>query len=198
MTVASGRRQRAARALTEVGAPAVVLVLMPVVIALHSSVRVPAGLAWGGAASLFFGVLPFGYVLRGVRLGRWKDHHVGTRAQRKPVFAFSLASMMAGLAVLAAVGAPRDLVTFLVTLLLEAALALLVTLAWKVSLHTWVSTIGATALVVVYGQPALWLWPFLAAVGWSRVELRDHTPAQVAAGAIFGTVLTSIIFPTLR
>lgn len=198
MTAHSGYRHRAARALTEVGAPAVVLVAMPLLIGLHSSAQASHGLGWGAVAALFFGVLPFGYVVRGVRLGRWEDHHVGTRAQRKPVFLFSLSSMLLGLAVLLVAHAPHDLVAFLVTLLAEAALALVVTLAWKVSLHSWVSTIGATALVVTYGPWALWLWPVLAAVGWSRVELRDHTPAQVAVGALFGTALTAVILPVLR
>lgn len=198
MTVTDIRRRRAARALTEAGAPVVVLVVMPLVIALHSARGLAEGVGWGALAALFFGVIPFGYVLRGVRRGRWADHHVGAREKRKPVFVFSLASMLVGVAVLAATGAPRDLVAFLVTLLVEAALALAVTLIWKVSLHTWVSTIGATALVVVYGLPALLLWPFLAAVGWSRVELEDHTPAQVAVGAVLGVVTTAVVFPSLR
>lgn len=191
------RRRRAAKLLTEVGAPVVVLVAMPFVIALHSN---PAGtgLCWGALAALFFGVFPFAYVLRGVRQRRWADHHVADREQRKPVFFFSLGSMLLGLAILILAGAPRDLVAFLGSLLLEAAVALGVTLVWKVSLHTWVSSIGATALVVIVGPWALLLWPVLSAVGWSRVELEDHTAAQVVAGAFLGTLLTAVIFPLLR
>jgi hypothetical protein len=191
------QRQRAARLLTEVGAPVVVLVAMPVVIGLHSSFTA-SGLGWGALAALFFGVIPFAYVLRGVRQRRWTDHHVGEREQRKPVFVFSLGSMLLGLAILAVGEAPRDLVAFLATLLIEAAIALGVTLAWKVSLHTWVSSIGATALVVVIGPWALLLWPVLTAIGWSRVELHDHTKAQVAVGALLGTILTATVFPLLR
>jgi hypothetical protein len=175
----------------------VVLVAMPLVIALHSSFTA-SGLGWGALAALFFGVIPFGYVLRGVRQRRWSDHHVSEREQRKPVFVFSLGSMLLGLASLAVFGAPRDLVAFLAMLLIEAAIALGVTLAWKVSLHTWVSSIGATALVVVAGAWALVLWPFLTAVGWSRVELEDHTLAQVATGAALGTLFTAALFPLLR
>lgn len=110
----------------------------------------------------------------------------------------ALASMLGGLALLAVAGAPRDLLAFLLTLLIEAALALLVTLAWKVSLHAWVSTIGATALVVLYGPVALLLWPVLAGIGWSRVELEDHTLPQVLVGTLLGTLATAAIFPLLR
>lgn len=197
MPATEARRRRAARLLTEAGAPVVVLVGMPLVIGLHSTFDA-SGLGWGALAALFFGVIPFGYVLRGVRQKRWADHHVGEREQRKPVFVFSLGSMLIGLVILAVVGAPRDLVAFLVTLLIEAAIALGVTLVWKISLHTWVSSIGATALVVVAGAWALLLWPFLTAVGWSRVELEDHSKAQVVAGAVLGTLITALIFPLLR
>lgn len=198
MTVIGVRRRRVARVLTEAGAPVVVLVVMPLIIAAQGASSLIGGLGWGVVAAFFFGVVPFGYVLRGVRLGHWADHHVGVREQRKPVFAFSLASMLFGLMVLATAGAPRDLLAFLATLLAEAGLALVVTLVWKISLHTWVSTIGATALVVAYGLPALFLWPVLAAVGWSRVELEDHTIAQVTVGALLGILTTALIFPVLR
>jgi membrane-associated phospholipid phosphatase len=195
--VEAPRRRRAARLLTEAGAPVVVLVAMPIVIGLHSSFSAE-GLGWGLLAALFFGVIPFGYVLRGVRQKRWADHHVGEREQRKPVFVFSLGFMLVGLLLLAVAGAPDDLVAFLATLLIEAAVALAVTLVWKISLHTWVSSIGATALVVVLGPWALLLWPFLSAVGWSRVELEDHSLAQVVAGALMGTLITALVFPLLR
>ena len=198
MTVVDLRRRQAARVLTEAGAPVVVLVAMPIVISIHAAGTVLAGVGWGLLAALFFGVIPFAYVLRGVRLGLWTDHHVSDRGRRKPVFFFSLASMLAGLLVLAASGAPRALLAFLTTLLVEAVLALGVTLAWKVSLHAWVSTIAGTALIVVYGPAAVLVWPLLAAVGWSRVELRDHTAAQVAIGALLGVVTTAVILPVLR
>lgn len=122
MPVTEVRRRRLARLLTEVGAPVVTLVLLPIVIGLHSAETIRSGLAWGGVAALFFGVIPFAYVLRGVRLGRWSDHHVSERKQRKPVFLFSLASMLLGVVVLVMGGAPRDLVAFVQTLLIQAGM----------------------------------------------------------------------------
>jgi len=171
---------------------------MPIVIALHRADTVGYGLLWGGLASLFFGVIPFAYVLRGVRLGLWSDHHVGERQQRRPVFIFSLASMLLGVTVLVLGYAPRGLVAFMLTLLIQAGIALAVTLAWKVSLHTWVASIGATALIIEIGPWALLLWPVLVAVAWSRVELEDHTPAQSAVGAVLGLVCTAGIFTGLN
>lgn len=197
MAARDPRRRRAARVLTEAGAPVVSLVLLPLVVALRVE-PTPRGAAWGAVGAFCFGVVPFAFVLWGVLAGRWADHHVGVREQRRAVFAFSLVSMGAGVALAAVLGAPRDLWAFLTTLLVQAALAGAVTLMWKVSLHTWVASIGATALVVVFGLPALVLWPFLVAIGWSRVELRDHTTAQTVVGAILGLTLTAVVFPPLR
>ena len=41
-------------------------------------------------------------------------------------------------------------------------------------------------------------WPLAAAVGWSRVRLLDHTPAQVLAGALVGACATGLLYPALR
>lgn len=191
-------QSRAARFLTEAGAPAVVLGVLPVVFAIASAPTLASGIGWGLVASLFFAVLPFGYVLRSVRAGRITDHHVGRREQRTRIILVSLAIMVVGFVVLAVGKAPRTLIAFLIGILIEAVLALLVTLAWKISIHSWVSAAGATSLVIVFGPWALIAWPFMAGVGWSRIKLRDHTVAQVAAGTLAGLVTTALLLPVLR
>ncbi|MFI6782449.1 phosphatase PAP2 family protein [Micromonospora sp. NPDC050276] len=35
-------------------------------------------------------------------------------------------------------------------------------------------------------------------VGWSRVRLRDHTVAQVLAGAVLGALIATVVFGPLR
>ena len=42
------------------------------------------------------------------------------------------------------------------------------------------------------------LVPVVAAVGWARVILRDHTPAQSAAGCILGATVAAAVFSALR
>ena len=197
MTITQNRRQ-AARVLTEAGTPFIALVLLPVAVAIHGAASVPAGLVWGAAAAFFFGVLPYVYVRRGVQQGRWADHHIGIREHRKPVLLVTLASMLAGLTLMAVLDAPRELLALLVILLVQAGLSFAVTLVWKVSQHSWVLGIAAVVLVLVFGSAGLLLFPVLAAVGWSRVELRDHTPAQVTVGALLGVLLTLLMFPALR
>lgn len=190
--------QRAARALTEVGAPAVLLGVLPVVLSLATVDTVAGGITWAVVTAVFFAIAPFTWVLLGVRRGRLTDHHIGRRSQRRGPLLVGLLCMVAGWLIALVGHAPATLVAYLGTVLLEAAAAVAVTLVWKISLHSWIAALGATALVVVFGPWALLTVPLVAGVAWSRVRLGDHSPAQVAAGLAAGVLITSVLFPALR
>ncbi|WP_183068392.1 hypothetical protein [Streptomyces sp. gCLA4] len=51
------------------------------------------------------------------------------------------------------------------------------------SVHAGVSAGGVAVLAMTHGPWVLLACPVVAVVGWSRVVLRDHTLAQVLAGA---------------
>jgi len=190
--------QRTARALTEVGAPAVLLGVLPVVLSLATADTVAVGIAWAVVTAVFFAIAPFTWVLVGVRRGRLTDHHIGRRSQRRGPLLVGLACMITGWLIALVGHAPATLVAYLGTVLLEAAAAVAVTLVWKISLHSWIAALGATALVIVFGPWALLTIPLVAGVAWSRVRLGDHSPAQVAAGLAAGVLITSVLFPALR
>jgi len=190
--------QRTARALTEIGAPAVLLGVLPVVLSLATADTVAGGIAWAVVTAVFFAIAPFTWVLVGVRRGRLTDHHIGRRSQRRGPLLVGLSCMVAGWLIALVGHAPGTLVAYLGTVLLEAATAVAVTLVWKISLHSWIAALGATALVVVFGPWALLTIPLVAGVAWSRVRLGDHSPAQVAAGLAAGVLITSVLFPALR
>ncbi len=69
----------------------------------------------------------------------------------------------------------------------------LITLRWKISGHALTSALVSGSIVSWYG---LWWWPVLLIVplvGWARVVRKNHTPAQVVAGAVYAW---SIVFGT--
>jgi membrane-associated phospholipid phosphatase len=45
--------------------------------------------------------------------------------------------------------------------------------------------------------PAL-LATVVAAVGWSRVRLKDHTTPQVVTGTVIGALVSGVVFGLLR
>jgi membrane-associated phospholipid phosphatase len=188
-------RLRAARLVTEVFAPAPIVAALPLVVAWHDTSSAAAAIAWGVTASLFASVLPFAVILLGVRHGRLTDRHVGLRQERALPMLMGVASILVGLGLLVMLQAPRELVALVVSMTVGLSVSLLVTLWWKVSVHTAVAAGAATVLGLVFGPSLLAVWPLVGAIGWSRVELGDHTPAQVVVGAVLGAGVAATIFP---
>lgn len=186
---------RPARAVTEILAPAVWALAMPLIIAVHAAGR--AGLAWGGLAAVFSAVVPYGVIWLGVRRGRLTDHHIGRREQRRLPLLLGLTSVLAGLVLLLVLGAPRQLIAMVVVMFTVGAGVTVVNQFWKLSAHAAVAAGSVAVLVQVFGPALLVGVAVVALVGWSRVALRDHTPAQVVAGAVVGAVLAAATFAAL-
>lgn len=188
----------AARVITELTAPAPVLVALLLAAGGASGRTVTTGLGWGLLAAVFFSIAPFAGILWGVVRGRLTDHHVSQRTQRPLVIVLSLTSFIAGFFVMTAGGAPHELIAVMEALLAAAVVCLLVTLLWKISMHMAVAGCAAALLPPVLGPGALLIWPALIAVGWSRVHLRDHTPAQTIAGSLVGAAVAGLAFASLQ
>lgn len=189
---------RVARLVTELTAPAPVLVALLLGVGAASGRTVLSGLGWGLLAAVFFSIAPFAGIVWGVVRGRLSDHHVSQRTQRPLVIVLSLASFVTGFSVMTARGAPGQLVAVMAALLAAAVVCLLITLAWKISMHMAVAGCAAALLPAVVGPAALLVWPALLGIGWSRVRLRDHTPAQTVAGALVGAAVAGAAFAVLH
>ncbi|HET9059211.1 MAG TPA: hypothetical protein VFN61_04765 [Acidimicrobiales bacterium] len=163
-----------------------------VVTALHASGL--AGLAWAALAATFVAGLPFVYLLRGVRRGRWTDIHVGVREQRPAVLRFGLGSVCTGLAILWLASGPRQLIALVLAMVVGLVALSAVTLVWKISFHTGVASGVLAVLALQFGPPALLGTLVLIVIGWSRTRLGDHTLAQVCAGAVVGGALGACVY----
>lgn len=192
------RYSRLARLVTESLAPAPTAAVLILAVALHSAASPAAALRWAVLAILFGCILPFLYIIRGVRRRELSDHHVRVRLQRPLPILVGLASVLAGLALLAVLGAPRELIAVVVAMAAGLAVSLLITLTWKLSVHTGAVAGTVIILALVFGPALLMLQVFAFLVGWARVELGDHTPAQVIAGGIIGAVVAAVTFTLLR
>jgi hypothetical protein len=193
----AAHRSGLARAVTELLAPANLAVAQLLLVGWHST-RGPAGLGWGLLAATFCGLLPYGIVIAGVHRRRWTDRHLRARQQRPVPFLAGIASVLAGLAMLLALDAPRQLVALVAAMLTGLAATLVVTLWWKLSLHTAAAAGTVAILVLTYGPALILAVPAVAVVAWARVRLGDHTPAQTLAGAALGGLVATIVFILLR
>jgi membrane-associated phospholipid phosphatase len=193
----AAHRSGLARAVTELLAPANLAVAQLLLVGWHST-RGPAGLGWGLLAATFCGLLPYGIVIAGVHRRRWTDRHLRARQQRPVPFLAGIASVLAGLAMLLVLDAPRQLVALVAAMLTGLAATLVVTLWWKLSLHTAAAAGTVAILVLTYGPALILAVPAVAVVAWARVRLGDHTPAQTLAGAALGGLVATIFFILLR
>ncbi|MFB7465511.1 hypothetical protein ACFCZ1_18790 [Streptomyces sp. NPDC056224] len=178
-------RQKAARVLSDVLAPANLVVALLLLIGWHSTASW-SGLGWGLLAALFCGVVPIGIIALGVRRGALTDQHIRVRRQRVVPMALSLVSVVAGITLLRALGAPGDVCALVVAMLVGLVSSLLVTIGWQISLHMSVAGGAVMILALVFGPSALPVALIAAAVGWSRLVLRAHTAAQLLAGSALG------------
>ncbi|MEU6760315.1 hypothetical protein [Streptomyces sp. NPDC046685] len=178
-------REKAARVLSDVLAPANLVVALLLLIGWHSTASW-SGLGWGLLAALFCGVVPLGVIVLGVRRGALSDQHIRVRRQRLAPMALSLVSVVAGITLLRAQGAPRDVFALVVAMLVGLVSSLLVTVGWQISLHLSVAGGAVMILLLVFGPAALPAALIAAAAGWSRLVLKAHTGAQLLAGTALG------------
>ncbi len=191
------RQQRAARVLTEVFSPAHLAIVLPPIVGARAGGL--TGFAYGCLAALFTGVIPYAFLLLAVRGGRIGDRHVRQRTQRFLPLGFGVVSVIVGFGLLVLLeDAPGDLSALVVAMLTGLVITVAITAVWQISIHTGVAAGTVVILTLTLGWVSALAWPLVVATGWARVVLRDHTVAQVAAGAVVGAVVAGLVFTTLR
>jgi membrane-associated phospholipid phosphatase len=189
---------RLARICAEVFAPGVLVALLLLVVGWEAGSAPGVSRWWGLPAALFAAGIPMAYVFRGVRRGRFTDHHIAEREHRRGPLLFGAASVIAGTAALVALGAPREIVALLVAGMAGLVVFLVVTAFWKMSIHAGVAAGTVAVLTAVYGPWALTGALLVPLIGWSRVRLKAHTLAQVVAGTVVGALIGGTVFPLVR
>lgn len=186
-----------ARLLTELLAPIVLIIALLFAVAIHASPSVGRGLLYGAVTAFFAGGLPYAIMMLGIRRGRLGDRHLSKRQERPVMMVIGLVSVTVGLLLTWWLGAPRALFALVAAMVAGVAVALAITIFWKISIHTACAA-GTLAILILEFGPALWaLLPLVLAIAWARVALRDHTSGQVGAGAVVGSLVATLVMAGL-
>lgn len=103
-----------------------------------------------------------------------------------------LSSYLLGVIILYLISAP-PITTILMFCYFSNTLAvLLISLFWKISIHSVGVAGPVAALIYVFGYVGLISLILIPLVMWSRLYLRRHTLLQVIAGALLGFILTTL------
>ena len=192
-------RRLVAKIVTEAFSPAILVVLLSLAVAWHATgYRIGPTFGWGLIVAVCSSVAPMAFIISGARKGRWDGHHVRNREGRLIPLTLCGVFTALGLAILIIGHAPRDLIALDVAMLGTLIVCLAITQAWKISIHTAVLGGAVFTVVLLYGA---WLSPLVLAVvlvGWSRVQLSDHTVAQAIAGGLVGPIVGGALFLLVR
>lgn len=128
-----------------------------------------------------------------IRKGHASDAALSKRKERKLPFCMTMLCYLGAIWFMHWVNAPLWLTGFFFGATVVLLIDILITLRWKISAHSsalggycgalyWLGRHGLLA-----GDGMVWLsmaFIILGAVGWARIYLDRHTPAQVLAGAV--------------
>ncbi len=187
---------RAARFVTDQFEPKNWILVVTLLVGWHTAEL--AGVGWGLFGALFAAVIPVLFIKLGIRRGTWADRHLGERQQRLVVMVFIICSVTTGTLLMSLLGAPSAMIALIAAMVSTLAVLMAITFAWKISVHAAVSSGSIAILALDHGPWLLAACPLVALVAWSRVSLRDHTLAQVTAGAALGAVTAGLTFGLLR
>ena len=167
---------------------------LPIFLALGYVSAMTLGLLWAILMLFIVTGIPLAYLLLGRKRGWVSDMELSRREERPRFILVSLSSDVLALLVLRLFRGPHLLTVIVLTYFCLAIVMFSISSYWKISMH--MAGVGgfSTALVFVFGAPALWAFLSLLLVAWARLHRRKHTIPQLIAGALAGVLVTVLVF----
>ncbi len=118
--------------------------------------------------------------------GKLTDMDASIKEERTFPFLISILFYVSGLIILLYLRVSPVSIAFWFCYISNTILVVLINKFWKISVHSMGASGPLAALYFLMGVQSFIFIPLVLLVGWSRVRLKCHSPAQVAAGLIFG------------
>ena len=167
---------------------------LPIFLALGYVSARTLGLEWAILTLLIVTGIPLTYLLIGLKRGWVSDMELSRREERPRFILVSLSSDVLALLVLRLFRGPHLLTVIVLTYFCLAIVIFSISSFWKISMHMAGVSGFSTALVFVFGAPALWAFISLLLVAWARLHRRKHTVPQLIAGTLAGVLVTVLVF----
>lgn len=152
------------------------------------------GLRWMITIAPFLIFFPLIFFAISLKLGWISDIDLSDREERPAFLAVFITTLLIATILLYVLGAPQKLFVYALSGLLVTVTTAIVTLFWKISYHTTVTTSVVSAIAIIGGLRFAWLFLLIIPVAWARVTLKKHTLLQVIFGAVVAFLITYAVF----
>ncbi len=187
-------RERIASLTSNILNPFLVGLVLILLLSFKSTLSALDAVKWS-LISVAASILPvFGVIIYLVRSQKLESTFINVRKQRTKIYLLAGVCAGVGYIILSYLGAPKELMATFVAGLSAVVVFMCVNFLWKISLHTALITASVTVLVILYGSIAAVTVVLVPLIAWSRIELKHHSLAQVAAGALFAAVIVVVVF----
>ncbi len=187
-------RERTARLISSILNPFLISAVAIVLLSFKDTPDLPDALKWA-AIAIAISVLPVlavvAYLVRCKKMDAFYDNQ---RRQRHVAYILASVFGAIGCGLMWGLKAPELLAVTFTIGFTELAVFMGINFYWKISLHTAFVAGAVMILCLVYGVIAVWTLVFLPLVAWARIELKQHTIAQVATGALLAAGIVVAIF----
>lgn len=143
-------------------------------------------------AFLFGSAFPMLVIYLMYKTGKIGDLDVTDRSQRKAPFILSILVYALGTIIMFALNAPPIATALMFCYTTNTLGTFLISLHWKISVHAVGVSGPFTCLIYFLGWLYSPLLLLIIPIGWSRIELKAHTLAQVVVGFLLSIALTWI------
>jgi len=180
------------------------LVLQPTVVAILLYLVVSFRFATGWRAWLFFligllfvSIFPILLILFLTKKGKVSDPDLSQRQERFFPYLMICGSYLLALIIFLLIAAPLPLIAITCCYLGVTFGGAIVSLFWKISLHSAGVAGPVTALVMIVSPYWAFLYLLLLPLGWARIYLGKHNLYQIIAGSVMSIMITFIIVSSI-
>lgn len=192
--MATGRGYALARLLSQIFHPMILSIISFLLVGFFALPRWWEGVAWAVLGIALFVVPPAIFFSVRLRQGAYVDEDVSVRQQRNELYRFSMVNLLVGFALLVLLQAPLPFIALLCSAALLAAVAWVINLFWKISVHAASAAACATIAAMYAATLGIFFWGCALLVAWARIRTRNHTPLQVLAGAALAAACVLMMF----
>jgi hypothetical protein len=181
---------RSALYISAISSPYIVITCCALGIITIQAATIGQFLVWASTFIILGLLLPIGFILYGVKSGRYTDMHLMVREQRSEPFIIALVSTLLVMGGFYMENAPRSLLIMTALMFVNGFIFWFITQFWKISIHA-ASLTGAIMLVALLIHPYFFvLLLSVPLVMWARIRRQRHTAWQTVLAVIVVITIT--------